>query len=289
VVDAGEPRNAPAAQMFGYLSRDGFPAADLVVVGRREVESYHGALIDGRAVAVTSVPPVGSGTRFTVSLADGTELAARKVLIATGLHDEIPSIDGARQRWGRDLLHCPYCHGYEVRDQPLAVLGGTAGAVQHAQLVRQWSDDVALLPHTDTLAVEQHEQLAARGIGVVDGVVRGLVVVNDQLTGVEFEDGRVVNRSAVFVRPLMVANDDLARGVGCLIDERGWVVTDAVGRTSVRGVWIAGNAGNPRAQVITAAGEGSAAAIALHTELIEDDVADAVRSQRLATTTQRSS
>jgi thioredoxin reductase len=272
VVDAGAPRNAPATHMHGFLSRDGMPPRVLLAAGRAEVAGYGGCLIDD---TVVDVEP-----GFQVRLANASPLRARRILVATGLCDELPEIPGVRERWGRDLLHCPYCHGYEVRDQPLGVLGGSPEAVQHALLVRQWSPDVILFPHTDTLVPEQHEQLQARGIQIADGTVARLVVGNDQLHGVELGDGTVVARSAVFVRPRFVPNADLLAGLGCELDELGWVVHDPVGRTSVAGVWVAGNAADPRAQVITAAGQGSAAAIALNADLVDEDVKHALADHR---------
>ncbi|MEP6815566.1 MAG: NAD(P)/FAD-dependent oxidoreductase, partial [Marmoricola sp.] len=276
VVDADAPRNAPAAHMHGFLSRDSFSPTDLLTIGRREVESYGAVLVEGRVSGAVPVTGPGTGPRFRVSLSDGTSFSARRVLVATGLRDELPDIEGVHERWGRDLLHCPYCHGYEVRDQPLAVLGGSPDAVAHAQLIRQWSADVALFPHTDTLTTAQREQLAARAIEVVEGPVRRLVVVDGRLSGVELEDGRVVDRTAVFVRPVFVPNNDVLVALGAAMDEHGWVVADVVGATSVAGVWVAGNVGNPRAQVITAAGEGSAAAIAINADLVEEEVSHAI-------------
>jgi hypothetical protein len=123
------------------------------------------------------------------------------ILVATGLRDELPAIAGVAERWGRDVLHCPYCHGWEVRDQPIAVLGSRPDAVQHALLVRQWSDDVVFFAHTLDLSFDALEQLQARGIQVVDGEVARLVVDGDALSGVELVDGRVIPRTAVFVRP----------------------------------------------------------------------------------------
>ena len=267
VVDAGAPRNAPAAHMHGFLSRDDLPPRDLLAAGRAEVSGYGGHLIDDTVVGVEP--------GFRAHLGAGSQLRARRVLVATGLRDELPEVPGVRERWGRDLLHCPYCHGYEVRDQPLGVLGGTPEAVHHALLVRQWSPDVTLFPHTDTLTPEQRELLTARGIRIVEGAVARLVVDNDQLQGVEL-GGTVIPRAAVFVRPRFVPNADLLTGLGCAVDEHGWVVHDPVGRTSVAGVWVAGNAADPRAQVITAAGQGSAAAIALNADLVDEDVKGAL-------------
>lgn len=273
VVDAGTPRNAPAAHMHGFLSRDGVPPQDLLAIGREEVQGYGGDIIDSTVMQVARC----AGSDFQLLLANGSVLRARRVLVATGLRDVLPDISGVRERFGRDVLHCPYCHGYEVRDWPIAVLGGTTEAVQHAQLVRQWSSDVVLFPHIDVVTVDQREQLAARAIGVVEGPVKRVVVNDDQLSGVELEDGRVIRRRAVFVRPRFVPNNDVLVALGCAFNDAGWVVVDPLGRTTVPGVWVAGNAANPRAQVITAAGEGSAAAIALNGDLVEDDVTDAVK------------
>ena len=208
-------------------------------------------------------------------------MAARRVVVATGLRDELPDVPGLWARWGRDVLHCPYCHGYEVADQPLGVLGGSPESVAHALLIAQWSSDVVYFAHTTDLSDEQREQLLVRGIGVVDGLVTRVVVENDELCGLEVADGRVVERSAVFVRPRFVPNAELLVGLGCVVDAEGWVTADRTGVTSVPGVWVAGNVANPRAQVISAAGEGSAAAIALNTDLVDEDVAEQVRRHRL--------
>ena len=272
VVDAGGPRNPPAAHLHGFLSRDGMPPRDLLAAGRSEVSGYGGTLIDDTVVGVEP--------GFQVRLADGSPLRARRVLVATGLRDELPEVPGVRERWGRDLLHCPYCHGYEVRDQPLGVLGGSPEAVQHALLIRQWSPNVIVFPHTDALGPEQQERLTARGISITEGAVARLVVANDRLDGVELTGGTVIARTAVFVRPRFVPNSGLLTALGCAVDANGWVVQDPVGRTSVAGVWVAGNAADPRAQVISAAGQGSAAAIALNADLVDEDVERALAGHR---------
>ncbi len=276
VVDAGKPRNAPAPHMHGFLSRDGMPPADLLAVSRDEVASYGGTLLGDSVAGITRH---ANGT-FGLLLASGEPIVARRLVVATGLRDEVVDVAGVTDRWGRDVLHCPYCHGHEVRDQALGVLGGNAMAVQHALLVRQWSNDLVFFPHTTKITEEQHEQLIARAIGVVDGPVAQLRVENDQLIGVEMADGRYVPRAAVFVRPDFVGQNDFLAGLGARIDSNGWPVVDTTGKTSVPGVWAAGNAVNPRAQVITAAGEGSAAAIAINNDLTDEDVRNAVDAYR---------
>ncbi len=280
VVDAGLPRNAPAAHMQGFLSRDGLPPHELILAGRDEVSGYGGHIIEGTVAEVGG----GAGRAFQVRLTDGRQLTARRVLLSTGLRDELPDIPGVSERWGRDVLHCPYCHGYEVRDQQVGVIGTADDAAQFAQLVRQWASDVVYFPHIQTVTADQREQLTARAIGIVEGTVARLQIADDRLRGVELADGRVIRRGAVFVRPRFVPNNDLLLGLGCAVDDAGWVITGATGSTSVPGVWVAGNATNARAQVITAAGEGSAAAIALNADLVEEDVDRAVQDLRASTT-----
>ena len=268
VVDAGAPRNAPAAHMQGFLSRDGMPPADLLDAGRVEVASYGVELVEDQVVGIEA--------GYFVRLAGGQVLKARRILVATGVRDELPQIPGVRQRWGRDLLHCPYCHGWEVRDQPIGVLGTQPGSVQHAHLVRQWSDDVVFFAHTYELAASERDGLAARGIEVVDGTVARLVIEHDRLIGVEMADGRIVARTAVFVRPGNVPHaDGLLAGLGCELDEAGFPTVDRTGLTSVPGVWAAGNVADPRAQLITSAGAGSAAAIGINADLVREDVKNA--------------
>lgn len=280
VVDAGSPRNAPAAHMHGYLGSDGLPPGDLLATGRAEVAGYGGHLISGTVTGVVAhsvaAGRTGDHPRFDVRLEDGRSLRTRRLLVTTGLRDEIPDIPGVRERWGRDLLHCPYCHGHEVRDQPLGVLGAAPEAVVHAQLVRQWSPDVVFFTNGTALTADQRRRLVARAIEIVDGPVARLVVEDDRLTGVELDTGLIVPRAAIFVRPVFVPNDGLLMALGCATHDNGWIAADSTGATSVPGVWVAGNAANPRAQVSTAAGEGSAAAISINADLIDEDVAVAV-------------
>jgi thioredoxin reductase len=274
VIDGADPRNAGAAHMHGFLSRDGMPPAQLLEAGRAEVVRYGGELMQDRVARIER--------GFAVHLTSGSTLGARRVLVATGLRDELPDVPGLRERWARDVLHCPYCHGYEVRDQPIGVLSGLAPdlALHLALLLPQWSSDVVFFPHTHELPADQREQLTARGVHIADGAVTRLVVHDDAVRGVELTGGQVVPRSAVFVGPRFVPRDELLVGMGCETDETGWVRTDPSGRTSVEGVWAAGNVVDPRAQVITAAGTGSVAAIALNTDLLHEDLARAVAAQR---------
>jgi thioredoxin reductase len=269
VIDAAEPRNAPAAHMQGFISRDGTPPSVLLEHARLEVRRYGVELVGDRVVDATA--------GFALTLESGRTVEARQVLLATGATDGLPDLEGARERWGRDFLHCPYCHGWEVRDQAIGVLATGPESVTHAHLLRQWSDDVTYFTHTRTVSPDERAALDARGITVIDGAVRRLVVSDDRLQGVQLASGQIVARDAVFIRPEVRAHaDGLAAMLGCERLAGGLVRADTEGRTRVPGVWAAGNATNPRAQVITAAGEGSAAAIAINTQLVQDDIAAAV-------------
>ena len=277
VVDGGRPRNAPADHLQGFLSRDGLPPAELLAIGREEVRGYGAELLAG---TVTEVVPNGR-SGFWLLLEDGGRVSARRVVVATGLRDVLPQVAGLRERWAVDVLHCPYCHGWEVRDRQLGVLGGSPGAVRYAQIVRQWSADVVFFAPAGSLTAVDRSQLLARAIGVVEGEVARIVVTEGRLSGVELDDGRVVPRDAVFVPPRFEPHNGLLVALGCDLDGDGWPATDATGQTTVPGVWVAGNVSNARAQVITAAGEGSAVAVAVNADLVDDDVRRALQDFNL--------
>ncbi|MGL5866175.1 MAG: NAD(P)/FAD-dependent oxidoreductase [Dermatophilaceae bacterium] len=270
VIDAGEPRNAPALHARGYLSRDDSSPADILAAGRAEVVRYGGTIRDGRVETVDA--------ERTLHLADGDSLRAGRVLVATGLVDRLPAVPGVAQRWGRDVLHCPYCHAWEVRDQPLVVLGTHPNAVHHALLLRQWSTEVALATHELNPTADDRAALAARGVAVIEGPVSEVIVSDDAVSGVRV-GGEAHACDAVFLFPHMAPRDEFLGDLGVERDPRGFPVVDATGRTSVPWVYVAGNASDPRAQVVTAAGQGSAVAFALHNELVADEVTRAVAEQ----------
>src|SRR5690349_11858523 len=180
VVDAGEPRNAPAGHVHNYLGREGTPPAELYAAGRAEVASYGGTVVDGCVASAR-----GSVGDFVVELAGGRTVRARRLLVTTGLVDELPDVPGVAQRWGRDVLHCPFCHGWEAQDQAIGILATGPMAMHQALMWRQLSADVTVFAHTGPgFGDDELEQLAARGIRVVDGEVAELVVEGDRLTGV---------------------------------------------------------------------------------------------------------
>ncbi|MFC5379981.1 NAD(P)/FAD-dependent oxidoreductase [Aquipuribacter nitratireducens] len=281
VVDAGAPRNAPAHEVHGLLGRDGTPPAELLARGRSEVRRYGGHVVVGTVGQVS-----GTDGAFTVDLADGRTTLARKLLVTTGLADELPDVAGLRERWGRDVLHCPYCHGWEVRGQAIGVVASGPMALHQVLLFRQWSDDVTLFTHTqDAPSPEDAERLAARGIGVVEGRVASVEVRDDRVTGLRLADGTLVAREAVVVGTYMRARADLlgALGLEAVPHPSGTgehVPADPVGRTAVPGVSVAGNVTDLTAQVGAAAAAGAMAAAVLNADLVTEETATAVQAAR---------
>jgi thioredoxin reductase len=273
VVDAGQPRNAPAAGVHNFLSREGTHPVALLNEGRAEVRSYGGEFVDGEAIAAR-----GSAGRFAVDLRDGRTAVARRLLVTTGVTDELPDISGIYERWGRDVLHCPYCHGWEVRDQPIAILSTSSMTVHSAQLFRQLSPHVTVLTHTGApLTDEQIAELAARDIAIVDGKVVALEVEDDALAGVRLDDGTVVACQALVVRPRYFAHSPVLTSLGLRpvagMDDDSAFATDPTGATEIPGVWAAGNVTDVFLGVMASAAAGVVAAGAINADLVADDVA----------------
>lgn len=280
VIDAGQPRNAPAAGVHALLGHDGIPPCELLARGRAELAAYGGTVVDGRVERAHR-----DGANFVVSLAGGRALRARRLVIATGLSDELPPIPGLRERWGRDVVHCPYCHGWEVRDRAIGVLATGLMSVHHALLFRQLSADIVFFAQDERIEPADRERLEALGIKVLDGAVSAIDIREDALTGVRMADGRVVPRDVVAAASRMVANVEAVADLGLEIAASPMgtaVVADPMGRTPVPGVWVAGNVGNLSAQVGAAAAEGTLAGAQVNADLIAEDADSAVARRRAA-------
>ena len=274
VIDAGEPRNAPAEGVHGFLSRDGVPPAELTKIGRDEVRGYGGEVMDGR---VTSAATGDDGV--TVSLDDGRAIHARRLLVTTGLVDELPAVPGVRERWGKDVVHCPYCHGWEVQERAIGVLATGPFSLHQALLFRQWSPDITLLLHTQPLPDEtEMEQLEALEIKVVAGEVVAL-----EAAGARLANREVVPLEVLAVAPRFVARSAVLASLGLAPTPHPFgefIAADETGLTAVPGVWVAGNVTDIRAQVLASAASGAAAAVAINMDLIAEDTRRAVEARR---------
>ncbi len=290
------PSSTTPGRVHNFLTSEGTPPAELLAAGRAEVAGYGVRVLSATATSARRLAGEAADApgraRFQVDLADGRAVRARRLVVTTGLVDELPELDGLAERWGRDVLHCPYCHGWEVRDQAIGVLATGPTAVHQALLFRQLSADVVLFQHTGpALSAAQAEQLAARQIPVVDGEVAAVVVRDDRLTGVRLRSGRVVARQALVVAPRFTARAGVLAGLGLATSELvvdghvlgSHVPADATGATSVAGVWVAGNVADPMAQVVMAAAAGLRAGAAVNGDLVNEDTAGAVAAHRALT------
>jgi thioredoxin reductase len=275
VLDGGEPRNAPSSGVHYFLSRDGTSPEELLRIGREQLEPYSGVELR-RAMAKGAV---GSDGDFGVRLEDGATVGTRKILLATGVQDDLPEKPGFRELWGRGVYHCPYCHGWEMRDRPLAVLNPGEGAAERAALIRNWSRDLILL--TDGLPVLNdgtREKLDALGVPINETPISRLE--GDRAAGVlhrvVFEDGSEVSREGLFYTPPQRQRSDLAEALGCEFEAKEPLPTlvkndPPTKETTVPGVYVAGDAGTMIQAAIVAAAAGAVAAAFINLSLVTED------------------
>lgn len=275
VIDSGQPRNAPAAGVHGFLTRDGVAPLELTRLGRADLEPYHVRIEDG---TVVSAERTASG--YCLSLENGSVFEAPRILVTTGLEDVLPDIPGLSERWGKDLAHCPYCHGWEIQDQAIGVIGNGSFAVHQALLFRQWSANITLFLN-DSMDPSEAEltQLAARGIPVVTGHVARIHSTNGAVSGVELADGTEYSVEALTVQSRVVAQAGFLAGLGLEATANAFgatVETDETGLTAIPGVWAAGNVTDMKATVLGAAQGGANAAVAINMDMMAEELANAV-------------
>jgi thioredoxin reductase len=277
VIDSGMPRNAPAAGIHGYLSRDGMKPSDLLATGRTEVLSYGGTVIDAEAVSARR-----TADGFEVVTGDARRFTGRRLLVTTGLTDELPPIQGLREQWGKGVVHCPYCHGWEIRGQRIGVLGTGPLSVHQALLFRQWSSDVTLFLNDAVEPTDaERAKLAARSVTVVPGPVASVDAADGVLKGVTLREGTSFQVAALAVGTRMEARSTFLESLGLAtqVHPSGagrFIGTDPMGATGVPGVYAAGNVSNLMAQVITAAAEGVMAGAGINADLMEEETRRAV-------------
>jgi thioredoxin reductase/SAM-dependent methyltransferase len=281
VVDAGEPRNAPAAHMHGYLGREGHAPSELTAIGREEVRSYGAEVLDGRVTRITRL----DDSRFRVELVGGHSLVARRVLAATGLVDELPEIPGLAEHWGRGVVHCPFCHGYEVRDLRIVQIVTHPMGLHPAAVWAHLADQLTVVIHGD-VAVDatQIEALEACGVTVLAGQVTSVTTGTEgEVVGIELANRGPIPADAIAVGPrFRVRAEPFAplgleptahpTGAGDHLE------ADATGQTTVRGVYAAGNVKDPSHQVLNAAADGSRVGAMIAFDLAHEDLGSDRRS-----------
>ncbi|MAP63508.1 MAG: SAM-dependent methyltransferase [Microbacterium sp.] len=283
VVDDDSPRNAPAEHMHGYLGREGTPPAELRAIGRDEVRSYGGEVLTGRVLDVRR-----EDDRLRVALTGGSSLLARRVLVATGITDELPDIPGLRERWGREVIHCPFCHGWEVRDRRVVQIATTPMGLHPTPLVRHLTDRLTVVVHDATgIDPDALRTLEASGVPVVDAAVRRIAdtatdTATDTALGIELEDGTRLVADAILVGSRFHARVGMLAGVGLSATPHpsglGETLTvDATGATAVPGVFAAGNVVDPSMQVLPSAANGSMVGAHIAFSLAHEDLAAGAR------------
>jgi thioredoxin reductase len=276
VIDSGAPRNYATHEMHGVLGHDGLDPADLRARGRAELARYGVEVVSAE---VEDAEVVDGGVRL--SWADRAE-ATRTVILATGMLDEVPDIPGFAAVWGTSAHTCPYCDGFEHRDERIAVLAAGGRGEHLALLLRQWSDDVVLLtngPHD--LTGPELARLEARGVPVVETHVAALDSEDGRLRRVCLEDAQTLDRDALFFYVGWQLRTNLASALGCELRDDGSIAVDSARATTVDRVYAAGNCEDPRALVPTAAGAGVTAAVAINARLSVEDADGAVAASRL--------
>jgi thioredoxin reductase len=266
VCDAGTPRNRHSHALHGYLTRDGISPAEFNEIGRAELEKYGVQL--RRPASVRDV--VRKDERFRVLLADGGEEQARFLLIATGVADDLPAIDGLAACYGRSVFHCPYCDGWEWRDRALAVVGqGTHGSALALSL-KTWSADILLCTNGGRLPREAATRLQRNAVAVRTDRILRVDHADGLLNAIAFARGEAVRREALFFSSSQHPQCDIAVNLGCVFTSRGTVNTGRMSETNVRGVFVAGDASRDAQFVVVAAAEGVKAALAINTALQRD-------------------
>ncbi|MEV6165557.1 bifunctional NAD(P)/FAD-dependent oxidoreductase/class I SAM-dependent methyltransferase [Streptomyces sp. NPDC052052] len=280
VVDDGTPRNAPAAHMHGYLGHEGIAPGELMEAGREEVRRHGAEVLAGRVVGVRR----RDDGRFRLDLTGGHALVARRVLAATGLSDELPAIDGVAEAWGRGVIHCPFCHGFEVRDQRLVQIVTHPMGLHPTPLFRHLTDRLTVVLHDPTgLDEGVVEALAASGVTVERSQAsRVLSGPDGEVSGVELGDGRVLEADAVVVGSQFKARADVLTGVGLTTTPHPTgagdvLAVDPRGETAVPGIYAAGNVTDPSLQVLPSAAQGSQVGAMIAFSLAEEDLRAAVR------------
>lgn len=267
VIDSRKPRNAPSSASHSFFTQDGTPPAEILRIGREQLRPYEVEVLDAEATDAFR-----EGEALTVVLGDGSRLSARRLLLATGVVDPLPEIEGLRELWGKSVLHCAYCHGWEVRDQPLAVYANGDSAAEIVALVRCLSRDVVLCTDGPAELGDDRERLDRNGIPVREERIVRVEGRDGQLERIVFADGTGLPRRALFLPTLPRQHSDLPERLGCELTDFGLVKVNADGLTTVPGVYAAGDLALRRHSVVVASADGAIAGIAINHELSMEEL-----------------
>jgi thioredoxin reductase len=271
ICDTGNPRNAASHSLNGYLTRDGIPPREFLALGRKELGPYE--TVQLRDISATAAACDESGV-FHVTLGDGQVVTSRKLLIATGVCDNVPEIDGIGAMYGRSVFHCPYCDGWELRDQPIAIYGRGHRGLGLSLELTAWSRDLVLCTDGPSdIDAEGSARLERNGVKLREERIASLEGRDGILERIIFQTGSPLPRRAMFFTTGQFQRSALAISLGCEINEKGTVRTGRYESTHLAGLYVAGDASRAVQWVIVAAAEGAEAAFAINTDLTREDLA----------------
>lgn len=272
VIDDQKPCNRFSRASHGFLTRDGIPPSELIQIAYDQLERYPTVAHK----TATALQIEKNETGFEITSSDASKLQTRSVLLATGLHDEMPSLNGIEDLWGKSVFHCPYCDGYEVRGKALSVYGLDETAMHLVLMLRNLTDNLTLCAADSwKLSAAQRERLTRFGITVIEKPITALESKDTQIQAVRFADGTSLGCDALFIRPRSTHRTTFAHDLGCKVNEHNVVQVDLRGRTSVEGVYAAGDLSSPIRSVAIAVAQGAAAGYGINADLIERDFPEA--------------
>jgi thioredoxin reductase len=268
LFDTGKQANRVSHAAHGFFTRDGSSPSELIRIGHEQLRPYE--TVSVQSCAVTAISPENG--HFRISLEDGSELRSHKVLLAVGLKDSLPSVPNIEQFWGKSVFHCPYCDGWEMRDQPVAIIADGAAGFHLAKLLRVLTSDLVLCTNGNTeLAEEERASLLRHDVKIIEAPIARLEGQGETLEAIVFSEGQRLSRKGIFVRPKSVQQANFAAQLGCQMAGENLIQVDEMGRTSISGVYAAGDIASRMRQVLMASMQGASAAIGINTDLIAED------------------
>lgn len=266
VIDSSNPCNAVTPHSHNFLTQDGIAPADISAKSRRQIEKYE--TVQFYKDFVVGAEKEGQG--FSVKTESGGDFYARKLIFATGLKDLMPDIDGFAACWGKTVIHCPYCHGYEVRHKPTGILANGEKAHHYATLISNWTDDLTVFTHgPSTLTSEQTDQISKHGIPIIETPIQQIIHEGGSVKKIELFDGNTHQLGAIYSGPEFVQHSDVPAALGCELNEQGLLTVDGFQKTTVPGVFACGDNCTMRS-VALAVASGHIAGVVVNKELIEE-------------------
>ncbi|MBB6130999.1 NAD(P)/FAD-dependent oxidoreductase [Mucilaginibacter lappiensis] len=267
VIDSGRPCNQQTPHSHNFLTRDGETPAAITQIALEQLMMYDTV----KLIADTAIEAIAKEDGFRIQTLSGKKYIAKKLLFATGIKDVMPDISGFAECWGISVIHCPYCHGYEVRQQPTGILGNGDVGYEYVKLINNWTKDLTLFTNgVSTLSVEQVKNLQSRNVNIEENRIREIVHENGQLKGISLENDEIYLINALYHRPAFVQHSDLPVKLGCELTDAGYINVDGFGRASIPGVYAAGDNTTPMRAVSMSVALGTAAGAFINKDLIDN-------------------